>query len=398
MVWLASDIMRADGEQICQIFHLIGVRPKWKQNGQIDGFEIIPLEELKRPRIDVHIRVSGITRDCFPSAISYVDEAICEVALLDEPEDKNFIRKHILSLAKQEKKDIQDPEVFRRLSSRLFCAQPGAYKAGVNLAVYASAWKDEKDLSDVYVFWNGYAYGGGADGKYFGVPAHKELIFSLKNVEVTFDKHISDETDFLSCCGFFGNYGGMTTAVKTLSGKKPKTYYGDTRNPANVDVVDFKDEMKRVVLSKLLNPKYIKGMKQHGYKGAGDISKRIGRVYGFGATTGEVEDWIFDEITKTFVLNKDMRKWFLDVNPWALEEIGRRLIEAASRGIWKADKKTLSKLKQAYLEIEGALEDTLDGVRGEFQGGSIDVYSPDEIKTWGEELKKMLESEIYDSD
>ncbi len=95
MVWLASDIMRADGEQVCQIFHLIGVRPKWKQNGQIDGFEIIPLDELKRPRIDVHIRVSGILRDCFPAMISYVDEAISRVALLDEPEDKNYIKKSI---------------------------------------------------------------------------------------------------------------------------------------------------------------------------------------------------------------------------------------------------------------------------------------------------------------
>ena len=107
---------------------------------------------------------------------------------------------------------------------------------------------------------------------------------NLRRVEMVFDKHISDEGDFLSCCGYFSNYGGMTAAAKTVSGKEPKTYYGDTRDPANVTVADFADEIRRVVRAKLLNPKYIEGMKEHGYKGAGDLSKRIGRVYGFGAT------------------------------------------------------------------------------------------------------------------
>lgn len=155
---------------------------------------------------------------------------------------------------------------FRRLSYRIFCAQPGVYKAGVNLAVLASAWKTEGDLSDVYVFWNGYAYGGGAGDATYGVQAHQELVANLSRVEVTFDKHISDEGDFLNCCGFYGNYGGMTVAAKTISGKAPRTYYGDTRDPAAVTVTDFADEMRRVVRAKLLHPKYIQGMKAHGYK------------------------------------------------------------------------------------------------------------------------------------
>ena len=390
MVWLASDIMRADGEQIGQILHLIGARPKWKANGQVDGIEILSPKELGRPRIDVNIRVSGITRDCFPDSVKYVDRAICALAMLEEEPEKNFIRKHILKQAREQNANISNAETFRRLSFRIFCAQPGVYRAGVNLAVYASAWKTEADLSDVYLYWNGYAYGGGAGDAAYGVQAHGELVENLRRVEVTFDKHISDEGDFLSCCGYFSNYGGMTTAAKTLSGKKPRNYYGDTRDPARVGVTDFADEMRRVVRAKLLNPKYVKGMKEHGYKGAGDLSKRIGRVYGFAATTGEVDGWIFDEITETFVLDQEIRQWFQKVNPWALEEIGRRLLEAASRGIWQPDDELLERLKEAYLEVEGSIEDTMDGITGEFQGGSVDIMTAEDVERWKEEMGQIL--------
>jgi cobaltochelatase CobN len=369
MVWLASDIMRADGEQIGQILHLLGARPKWKANGQIDGFEIIPLEELGRPRIDVNIRVSGITRDCFPDSVKYVDQVIQAAA---------------------QGLSLEDKDQFRRLSYRIFCAQPGVYRAGVNLAVYASAWKTEGDLSDVYVFWNGYAYGGGAGDATYGVQAHQELVENLRRVEVTFDKHISDEGDFLNCCGYFSNYGGMTVAAKNISGKAPKTYYGDTRDPANVDVTDFADEMRRVVRAKLLHPKYIEGMKEHGYKGAGDLSKRIGRVYGFGATTGKVDNWIFDEITETFVLDPEMKEWFSQVNPWALEEIGRRLLEAESRGIWKPDPELLERLKDAYLDTEARLEETMGDVQGDFQGGAVDVITADKVSHWKGAMDAVL--------
>ncbi len=391
MVWLASDIMRADGEQIGQILHLLGVRPKWKANGQVDGVEIIPPAELGRPRIDLNIRVSGITRDCFPDLVKYVDQAVQAVAMLEESPDENFVRKHIVEQAKAQQAALSDPEEFRKLSYRIFCAQPGVYKAGVNLAVYASAWKTESDLSEIYLFWNGYAYGGGAGDAAYGVQAHKELVENLRRVEVTFDKHISDEGDFLNCCGYFSNYGGMSVAAKTLSGKKPRTYYGDTRDPAQVGVIDFADEMRRVVRAKLLNPKYIVGMQEHGYKGAGDLSKRIGRVYGFAATTGEVDGWIFDEIAETFVLNDEMREWFQKVNPWALEEIGRRLLEAQSREIWNPDEELLVRLKDAYLEVEGSIEDTMNDVTGEFQCGSVDIMTADDVGHWKAEMGKILD-------
>ncbi|MFH1860705.1 MAG: cobaltochelatase subunit CobN, partial [bacterium] len=382
--WMCSDIMWADGEGMAQMMYLLGVKLLWQPNGRIKGFEIIPLQELKRPRIDVTVRVSGITRDNFPNCIELLDEAIQAVASLDEPEEMNYPRKHALAQI-EDGVGSSSKEAWRNATLRIFASKPGTYQAGTQLAVYASAWKDEKDLADVFIYWNGYAYGKGI----FGEEKHKQLAENLKTVDITYNKVVTDEYDLLGCCGYFGTHGGMTAAARHLSGKEVKTYYGDTREPEHVEVRDMADEVRRVVRTKLLNPKWIEGMKQHGYKGAGDISKRIGRVYGWEATTQEVDDWIFDDITSTFVLDKEMREFFQENNPWALEEIGRRLLEAHQRGLWDADPEVLEGLKNTYLEIEGWLEENMGDVEGDFQGGAVDILAASDVADWGKKIYEM---------
>jgi cobaltochelatase CobN len=381
--WMANDIMWADGEGMSQMMYLLGVEPVWHSNGRIKGFDIIPLEKLGRPRIDVTIRVSGITRDNFPNCIELIDEAIQAVASLDEPLDMNFPRKH--SLAQMTSDNGNKEDDWRNATLRIFASKPGTYQAGVQLAVYASAWKEEKDLSDVFVYWNGYAYGKGVNGK----ESHQQLVNNLKTVDTTFNKVVSDEYDLYGCCCYFGTHGGMTAAARSISGKDVKSYYGDTREPEHVEVRDLTDEIRRVARTKLLNPKWIEGMKQHGYKGAGDIAKRVGRVYGWEASTKEVDDWIFDDIAKTFVLDEEMKKFFEDNNPYALEEIARRLLEANQRELWDADPEVLEGLKNTYLEIEGWMEERAG--EGEFQGGAIDIMTSDDVANWGAEMKKMKE-------
>ena len=209
-------------------------------------------------------------------------------------------------------------------------------------------------------------------------------------MDVTYNKVVSDEYDLFGCCCYFGTHGGMTAAARHLSGKDVKAYYGDTREPEHVEVRDLADEVRRVVRTKLLNPKWIEGMKQHGYKGAGDISKRVGRVYGWEATTQEVDDWIFDDIARTFIMDEENRKFFQGNNPWAMEEMGRRLLEAEQRGLWKADPEVLDALKNLYLEIEGWMEERMGDVEGQFQGGSIDVINADEVAAWKEKMRKVI--------
>lgn len=391
MVLFAGDMMYTNGEQTSQMLYLLGVEPIWASNGRIKDLRVIPLKELKRPRIDLTIRISSITRDCFPMTVELIDKAVKTVAALDEPGEWNYVRKHTLAnlqqLQENSPEQANEESLWKQATSRIFGSRPGTYGSGVNLAVYASAWKDEKDLADIYVYWSGYAYG---EDK-FGEEAQDQFINQLRTVNVTFRNNGTDEKDLFGCCCHFSYQGGLTAAANVVSGKKVKTYYGDTRDPQRPQVVDLADEIRRVVRSKILNPQWIEGMKRHGYKGAGDIAKRVGRIYGWEATTQEVDDWIFDDLTKTFMLNEENKQFFEENNPWALEEIGRRLLEAEQRGLWEADPEVLNQLKETYLEVEGWLEERMGDVEGEFQGGSIDIMNMDDVEEWGAKIAAVRE-------
>ncbi|AGB01946.1 cobaltochelatase subunit CobN [Methanoregula formicica] len=377
--WMCTDVMSSDGEMYAQLMALLGVEPVWQSNGQVRAFSIIPLEKLGRPRIDVTIRSSGILRDNFSNCYELLDEAIQAVAALDEPTEQNFVRKHAL-----EKMQEKEGTSWRDATLRIFSSPPGTYSSGVNLAVLASAWKTEADLADIFVVWNGYAYGKDIQG----TAAHEHLASSLSTVAVTFNSVISDEYDLLGCCCYFGTQGGMTAAARHYSGKDVKPYYGDTREPENVEVRDLSDEIRRVVRTKLLNPKWIEGMKEHGYKGAADIMRRITHVYGWEASTQEVDDWIFDDIANTFVNDDEMREFFEENNPYALEEIARRLLEAEQRGLWDADEQTLQDLRNNYLEIESWMEDQV--TEGDHQGGNVDIFTHEDVGSWGESMRDVL--------
>ncbi len=381
MVLWAIDTYRADGEQIAQILYLMGARPVWTESGIVTGTEPIALKELKRPRIDVTIRTSGIFRDTLPHLIALIDETIIKIASLNEREEYNYIKKHVNEYKKKEisktaisydEKKHDEKKVDREATYRIFSAQPGAYGGGgVSLMIAASAWETINDLGEQYIEKGGYAYGKGIWGK----VSHKQYADRLSTVDATFHKLASDESDPLDCCCFYDFHGGMYAAVKTVSGHEPKVYWGDTSNPQQPETRDMKDEMERIARTKLLNPKWIEGMKRHGYKGASEISKRVGRVYGWDASAEVVADWIFDDIVKTFVMNDENRKFFEENNPWAMEEMARRLLEAEKRGVWKADSDVLAELQNHYLEIEGWMEDRIEDAEGDFQGGSVDVIT-----------------------
>lgn len=376
--WMSNDILWCGGEGMGQLMWFMGVRPVWLANGKVKDFEIIPLEELKRPRIDISVKMSGILRDNFSDRMEILDRAVRAVARLDESPEDNYVRKHML----ENMESGMDEEA---AMARIFGSKPGTYLNGVSLQVYASAWKDRSEMVDVFTFFNGYSYG--ADG--YGKEAYKGLQNILKSVDITYNKVASDEHDLLGCCCYFGTQGGMTAAARELSGKDVKAYYGDSREANNIQVRTLAEEIGRVAQAKLFNPKWIEGMKKHGYKGAGDISKNIGRIYGWEATTDEVGDWVFDEITRTYIENKENYEFFKENNPWALEEIERRLIEANKRGLWQPDDGLEELLEDSYLEIEGILEESSGDGDSDFQGGSIDVKGLEELEGMKEHLKHM---------
>jgi len=379
MYWMCNDLMWGGGEGMAQLFHLLGVAPSWQPNGKVTGFSIIPQSKLGRPRIDVSVKLSGILRDNFKSRYELLDKAVLAVARLDEPPEQNYVRKHTLENMAEGKL------TFEQAATRIFGARPGTYLNGITLQVYASAWKERSEMADVYTFFNGYSYSSAS----YGEEAYKVLQNSLKTVEITYNKVMTDEHDLLGCCCYYGVQGGMTAAARTLSGREVRSYYGDSREATSVDVRTMSEELGRVVQSKLLNPKWIEGQKRHGYKGAGDISKRVGRVYGWQATTGEVGDWIFDEITRTYVENEENFKFFKENNPWAMEEMERRLIEAEKRGLWKPADGLLDALQESYVDLEGVLEESTGDGSGSFQGGSVDIKELGELEAMQKGLAHM---------
>jgi cobaltochelatase CobN len=381
--WQCTDIMWSEGEGLAQMLHLIGVRPRWQSNGRVRSFGVIPLEELGRPRIDVTVRVSGITRDNFPTAIDLLDEAVQATAALTEPPEMNFVRKH--TLAKLAGSDPDDGRARRAATYRIFASMPGTYQAGTQLAVYASAWKTEQDLADVFLHWNGYAYGKGV----FGDQARGSLKESLKTVKLTFNKTVTDEYDLTGCCCYFGTHGGMINAAKVISGNEIRNYYGDTREQGEASVRTLEEEVRRVARGKILNPAWIEGIKKHGYKGAGEISKRVGRLYGWQATARAVDGAVFDDIARTFLMNEENREFFENNNPWALEEMGRRLQEAVRRGLWQPAEDVKDELTERYLEIEGWIEERMGDVQGEFQGGNIDIFTAGDVPGWKKKMEEM---------
>ena len=386
VLW-SVDAYKADGEQLAQVLYLLGVRPVWDSTGAVRGIEVIPLEELGRPRIDVTVRISGIVRDTLPNYIYLIDEAVSKVASLNEPPEKNFVRKHYLEyLRKLLELGRGFSEADELARARIFGAPPGAYGAGVNYAVEASAWRSDEDLAKVWVQWGSYIY----SRKSYGKEAPEALILNLKKVDVVARNHVSDEHDIFGCCCYFAYHGGFYGAVKALTGRNDvEVVTVDTRDISSTEVRGMKDEVERIVRAKLLNPVWISEMKKHGYRGASEFQRRILHLYGWSATTKLVDDWVFEEIAKTYVLDEEMRKWFIENNVWALEEIARRLIEATERGLWRAPEEMLEELREAYGEIEGVLEDSIGG--GEVQGGAISIYTAEDVSEWKSKLRKIEE-------
>ncbi|HET7479268.1 MAG TPA: cobaltochelatase subunit CobN [Rubrobacteraceae bacterium] len=348
VVW-GTAAMRTQGDDIAEILALLGVRPVWNEESRrVTRLEVIPLEELGRPRVDVTVRISGFFRDAFPNLISLMDEAFTTVAALDEPDEMNFVKKH----ASEEKADGADD---RRSTTRIFGSKPGAYGAGLLPLMDARNWRDDADLAEVYAVWGGYAYGKGLDG----VEAREAMESNLRRTEVAVKNIDNREHDLFDSDDYFQYHGGMIAAVRALTGRDPKAYIGDSADPSRVKTRTLAEEAKRVFRSRVANPKWISAMQRHGYKGAFELSATVDYLFGYDATANVVEDWMYRDVTRKYILDEQVRDFMQQSNPWALRAISERLLEAAERGLWsEPDPEDLDALKRAYLENEGMLEES----------------------------------------
>jgi cobaltochelatase CobN len=352
IIW-ATNTMRTGGDDVAEALCLLGVRPVWEKGGRVKGLEVIPLEELGRPRIDVTVRASGLFRDVFLNVIHLLDQAVEMVAFFDEPAELNYVAAHVKAEMEEQIGRGVDPAEARTQSLwRIFSDPPGTYGAGVSDLITARNWKDEHDLAEAYLTWGGYAYGR----KTYGREARSAFRRRLAGIEATVKNEDTREMDMFDSDDFYSYHGGMIAAVRAIRGVAPQSFSGDSSDPARVKVRTLAEETRHIFRSRVLNPKWIESMKRHGYKGAGDLSHLVEIAFGWDATTEVLEDWLYEALARKYALDPEMQRWFKEVNPWALENIVAHLLEAVERGMWKADRETAEALKQVYLDVEAELE------------------------------------------
>ncbi len=348
VVW-GTAAMRTGGDDAGEILAPLGVRPRWHaETRRVTGLEVIPLEELGRPRVDVTVRISGFFRDAFPHLVELLDDAVTLVAGLDEPVEANFVRKHVLADL-----DVLEGD-WRRATARVFGGRPGTYGTGILQLVDVRNWRDDADLAEVYEAWGGHAYGRGLGG----VEARAAMRRQFARIDVAVKNVDTREHDLLDSSDYFAEHGGMIAYVRHLAGTDPRAVIGDSSDPANAAARSLAAEARRVFRSRVANPRWIGSMMRHGYKGAFELAATVDYLFGYDATTGVVEDWMYESVTSRYVGADDVRDFLRRSNPWALRAIAERLLEAAERGLWAApDDASLELLREAYLEVEGELEE-----------------------------------------
>ena len=351
MVLWGSDNLKNEGAPIAQALALMGALPRFDSYGRIAGASLIPLAELGRPRIDVVITLSGIFRDLMPLQIKLLAEAAFLAASADEPLEMNWIRKH--SLAYQQEHGC----TLEIASLRVYGNAEGAYGSNVNNLVESSRWSDEGELAETYKRRKGFAYG--RTGR--AVQQTALLQSALADVQLTYQNLDSVELGVTTVDNYFDTLGGITQAVKVArGGKTPPVYIGD-QTKGNAAVRSLREQVSIETRTRMLNPKWYEGMLEHGYEGVRQIEVHVTNTMGWSATTGQVQPWVYKQLSETFMLDPQMRERLAKLNPTASARVANRLLEASERNYWQPDEATLQALRNASEELEDRLEGVYEG-------------------------------------
>lgn len=346
-VW-GTSAMRTQGDDIAEVLALLGCRPTWDDRSRrVTGVEVVPLAELGRPRIDVTVRISGFFRDAFPHVVALMDDAVRQVAALDESASDNHLRAHVAE-------DLAGHGDERRATARIFGSKPGAYGAGLLPLIDARNWRSDADLAEVYAVWGGYAYGRGLDGR----EARTDMERAFARIAVAVKNQDTREHDIVDSDDYFQYHGGMVAMVRHLTGAAPAAYVGDSAMPHDVRTRTLSEETRRVFRARVVNPRWVAAMRRHGYKGAFELAATVDYLFGYDATAGVVDDWMYERLAEAYLFDAETREFLERSNPWALRGMTERLLEAADRGLWaKPEPSTLDRLRETYLASEGDLEE-----------------------------------------
>ncbi len=346
MVLWGTDNLKSEGAQIAQVLALIGARPRFDSYNRLAGAELIPLEELGRPRIDVIVTLSGVFRDLLPLQTRMMAEAALLAAQAHEPEDMNFVRRHALSHQAEHGCDMETAAL------RVFSNAEGAYGANVNLLIDDGAWTDPNELADSFERQKGFAYG------VKGVPVRQAAILAsaLKTVDCAYQNLESVELGITTIDQYVDTLGGISRAVTRAKGGTTAPVYIGDQTQGSGKVRSLQEQVALETRTRILNPVWTEGLLKHGYEGVRTIEGHVTTTMGWSATTGEVDPWVYQRISETYVLDAEMRERIAALNPRASARVANRLIEAVERKYWSPDEATLAALHAASDELEDRLE------------------------------------------
>jgi magnesium chelatase subunit H len=345
LVLWGSDNLKNEGGPIGQALWLMGTEPRLDSYGRVVGAALVPLAKLGRPRIDVVVTLSGIFRDLLPMQTKLLAEAALLAAEADEPAAQNFVHAHAVAYQGEHGCSMADAAL------RVFSNGDGAYGANVNQLLDAGTWTNEDELANAFVRRKGFAYG--VDGR----PARQDAVFGslLKTVDATYQNLESVELGVTTIDHYFDSLGGIAGAVRRAKGAPVAVYVGDqTRGSGTVRSLG--EQVALETRTRALNPKWYEALLEHGFEGVRNIESQVTNTLGWSATTGQVEPWVYQKLTETFVLDAEMRRRLAELNPAASLKIANRLIEAHERQYWQPDAATLESLRQAGEELEDRLE------------------------------------------
>jgi cobalamin biosynthesis Mg chelatase CobN len=330
-VWGTAN-MRTGGDDVAQALALIGVKPQWDPSSlRVSGYEIMPLAQLGRPRVDVTLRISGFFRDAFPAQIALFDRAVRAVGALDEPEDQNPIAARMRSDALAMMRDGADEaDAAMRAGHRIFGSKPGAYGAGLQGLIDSGSWETKSNLADAFLNWGQYAYGAQAAG----VPERERLAARLGDIDAVVHNQDNREHDLLDSDDYYQFEGGLIATAEVLTGRRPTAWHNDHSRPENPLTLSLEEEISRVMRARVVNPKWIAGVKRHGYKGAFEIIATVDYMFAFAATTGAVKTHHFDLAFEAFVEDEATRAFLCTNNRHGYDELIAKFEEARRRGFW----------------------------------------------------------------
>jgi magnesium chelatase subunit H len=346
LVLWGLDNIKTQGEGVAQALHLLGVRPVRDALNRATEIEIIPLEDLKRPRMDVVMTVSGIFRDLFAPTMALLDKAVRRVAALDEPFEMNYVRRNVA-----EKIDLDGGE-FDDAVARVFSNAPGNYGTNVNFMVMQSEWETGDTLGDLFVTRKCFAYTRDSKGQTIeGREARDLMDHALSRVEATYQNIDSFEVGITDVDHYFEYLGGISQAVEKRAQARPAIYLSDSLSP-QTKIRSLEETILLETRAKTLNPKWYEGMLQHGFRGVAEIENHVANTFGWSATADAVDPWIYTDVARTFLLDSTMFDRLQELNPHSVRSLINRLLEAHDRGFWNPDEEVLEKLRDLIADAE----------------------------------------------